>query len=44
MKFPFRGDWWLRLLALAIAIVIYYALKTDSYDSGSNDDRRNFHY
>ena len=34
-----NGDWGLKLLALVLAIVIYYALKNESVQHGSRNDR-----
>ena len=37
-----NGNWGLKLLALILAIVIYYALKDGTYRSGQNNDRTLF--
>lgn len=34
-----NGNWGLKLLALALAIVLYYALKNESYLNKGGDDR-----
>jgi len=45
MKLPsLSGNLGLKILALGLAIVIYYALKSESSRSGNNDDKRIFHY
>ena len=37
-----NGKWSLRLLALILAIVVYYALKDKSVSHGHNNDRSFF--
>jgi hypothetical protein len=37
-----NGNWGLKLLSLALAIVVYYAIKTESARSRSNHDRTIF--
>lgn len=37
-----NGSWGLKLLALILAIVIYYALKDGTNRSGQNNDRSLF--
>ena len=36
------GNWGLKLLALVLAIVIYYTIKNESALSGRNHDRKLF--
>lgn len=36
------GNWGLKLLALALAIVIYYTIKNESAHGGRSHDRRLF--
>ena len=36
------GNWGLKLLALALAIVIYYTIKNESAQRGHTHDRRLF--
>ena len=36
------GNWGLKLLALVLAIVIYYTLKNDSATGGRNHDQQLF--
>lgn len=42
MKFFTNGNWGLKFLALALAIVIYHALKNESSRTTSNHDRSIF--
>ena len=44
MKIPVAssGNWGLKLLALVLAIVIYYTIKNESAWSGRTHDRRLF--
>ena len=36
------GNWGLKLLALVLAIVIYYTIKNESAQSGRTNDRKLF--
>ena len=38
-----NGNWGLKLLALILAIVIYYALKSESDRNSNRNDRTLFH-
>lgn len=42
MKFLKNGNWGLKLLALALAIVIYHALKDSPSRTDTNHDRNIF--
>ena len=43
MRFPpITGNWGLKVLALVLAIVTYYALKQAPSRPGENDDKRIF--
>lgn len=45
MKFPLiTNNWELKILALVLAIVTYYALKPAPSRPGDNDDKRIFQY
>ncbi|MBR4354684.1 MAG: hypothetical protein IKP97_05230 [Kiritimatiellae bacterium] len=33
------NNWWLKILALVLAIVIYHALKSDSHPISNRNDR-----
>ena len=37
-----KGNWGLKLLSLVLAIVVYYAIKTESARSGAQHDRKIF--
>lgn len=37
-----KGDWWLRILSLVLAIVIYYSLKDESVPSATRNNDRTF--
>jgi len=39
MKFLKKGDWGIKLLALALAIVLYHALKTESVRTPHANER-----
>lgn len=42
MKFVSNGNWGLKFLALALAIIIYHALKNENSRTNSNHDRTIF--
>lgn len=42
MKLPGNGNWALKLIALALAIVIYHALKNDSVSKTNTSHDRPF--
>lgn len=42
MKFFTDGNWGLKFLALALAIIIYHALKNENSRTSSNHDRTIF--
>ena len=47
MKLPVKGNWGLKLLALILAIILYYALKDEKYlkkDLHDEHDRPFFQY
>ena len=42
MKFITNGNWGLKLLALALAIIVYYAIKPNTSDFTDRNDRHLF--
>lgn len=43
MKLIKNGNWWLKLLALGLAILVYYTLKNDTVTTLRNDGKTEQH-